>query len=110
MLVTETVLGMAWYTPEAWARLKAIPEARVDMSYRAYVRNYEAYVRRFAAEGIKVERVAVDVDQMLAWCHRNGYAVDTTGRTIYGSVLAMARDDPRVLDNPIVDNVTRSVQ
>jgi hypothetical protein len=110
MSVTETVLGMAWYTPEAWARLKAIPEARVDMSYRAYVRNYDAYVRRFVAEGIKVERVAVDVDQMLAWCHRNGYAVDTTGRAIFSTVLTMARDDPRVLDNPIVDNVTRSVQ
>ena len=110
MSVAETVLGMAWYTPEAWARLKAIPEARIEMSYRAYVRNYEAYVRRFVAEGIKVERVAVNVDQMLAWCHRNGYEVDSTGRAIFGSVLTMARDDPRVLDNPITDNVTRSVQ
>ena len=110
MSVTETVLSMAWYTPEAWARLKAIPEARIDMSYRAYVHNYEAYTRRFVAEGIKVERVAVDVDQMLAWCHRNGYEVNSTGRAIFGTVLTMARDDPRVLDNPIVDNVTRSVQ
>ena len=110
MSANETVLGMAWYTPEAWAQLKAIPEARIEMSYRAYVRNYEAYARRFAAEGIKVERVAVNVDQMLAWCHRNGYAVDTTGRAIFGIVLTMARDDPCVLDNPITDNVTRSVQ
>ena len=109
MSANETVLSMAWYTPEAWARLKAIPEARVDMSYRAYVRNYEAYVRRFVAEGIKVERVAVDVDQ-LAWCHRNDYEINSTGRAIFSTVLTMARDDPRVLDNPIVDNVTRSVQ
>ena len=67
-------------------------------------------MRRFVAEGIKVERVAVDVDQMLAWCHRNDYEINSTGRAIFSTVLTMARDDPRVLDNPIVDNVTRSVQ
>jgi hypothetical protein len=108
--VNENVVSMAWYSPVAWARLKAIPEARVEMSYPGFVRNFETLSRNFAAQGIKVEKVSVDVDQMIAWCHRNGYVVDTTGRTIYGSVLLMAREDPKVLDAPIVDNITRSVQ
>jgi len=108
--VNENVVSMAWYSPEAWAQLKAIPEAGVEMSYPGFARNFETLSRQFAAQGIKVEKVSVDVDQMIAWCHRNGYAIDTTGRSIYGSVLLMAREDPKVLDTPIVDNITRSVQ
>jgi hypothetical protein len=108
--LNEAVIGMAWYSSAAWAQLKAIPEARVEMSYLGFLRNFETLARQFAAQGIKVEKVSVDVDQVIAWCHRNGYAIDTTGRSIYGSVLLMALEDPKLLDAPIVDNITRSVQ
>jgi hypothetical protein len=47
---------------------------------------------------------------MVAWRHRNGYEIDDKGRSIYGTVLPMARDDPSVLDKPIIDNITRSAQ
>jgi hypothetical protein len=77
------------------------------MSYPGFVRNFETLVRKFAEEGVKVEKVAIDVDQMVAWCHRNGYAIDTTGRALF---VAMAREDPAVMNNSIVDNVTRSWQ
>ena len=62
------------------------------------------------ARDVKVEKVVVDVHQMVAWCHRNGHAVDTTGRSIYSTVAVLARDDPKVLATPIVDDITRSKQ
>ena len=108
--LAEGVIAMAWYSPATWAQLKAIPEARIEISYDEFVRNFERLSQQFAARGVEVEKVVVDVDQMVAWCHRNGYAVDTTGRSIYGTVALMARDDPKVLAKPIVDNITRSYQ
>ena len=109
-MAAEIVVAMGWYTAATWAQLKAIPEARIEMSYPGFVRNFETLVRKFAAEGVKVQKVAIDVDQMVAWCHRNGYAIDTTGRALFGTVAAMAREDPAVMNNSIVDNVTRSWQ
>jgi hypothetical protein len=111
MLIGDTgnPVGLAWYTPEAWKRLAAIPEARIQKSYRAFVQACEAAERGFAAQGITTERVPVDVDQMLEWCHRHGYEIDDRGRAIFGTVLTMARDDLQVRDAPFVDS-TRVLQ
>jgi hypothetical protein len=38
---------------------------------------------------------------------RNGYEIDGKGRAIFGTVLTMAQDDPKALDAPIEDNITR---
>jgi hypothetical protein len=40
---------MAWYSPEAWKQLAAIPEARIEKSYQDFVRAFERGVREFAA-------------------------------------------------------------
>jgi hypothetical protein len=97
----ETALGMAWYSPEAWAQLAAIPEARIEKSYAEFVRGFEVLSREFAAKGVRVEPVSVDVGRMTEWCHRNGYKIDNRGRTIYGAALLAAGggDDP----GPIID-------
>jgi hypothetical protein len=103
-------VGLSWYSAETWKRLEAIPEARIEKSYQDFVRSFEKLKRSYAAQGIKTEIMPIDLDQMTAWCHRNGYEIDSTGRSVYGSVLTMARDHPAVLDNPVIDNVTRTVQ
>jgi hypothetical protein len=106
-------VSLASYTAEAWKRLQSIPESRIDTSftYAHLLHKIEKIERDFVAQGVKYKKVAIDVDQidqMIAWCHRNGYEIDSKGRSVYGSVLAMAQDDPSVLDNPITDN-TRNI-
>jgi hypothetical protein len=102
-------IGMAWYTPETWKQLAAIPEARIEKSYQDFVHAFERGVREFAACGVQVEKIAIDVAKMAEWCQRNGYQVDTTGRTTYGSMLLLARDDPEVMNRPPIDK-TRVIQ
>jgi hypothetical protein len=104
-----SAIGMAWYSPQAWKQLAAIPEARVTKSYSAFLRAYEDGVRGFAAQGIAVEKMPVDINHMVEWCHRNGYAADHKGRAVYGTMLMLARDDPNAMNAPVVDK-TRSVQ
>jgi hypothetical protein len=47
---------------------------------------------------------AADIDEMIAWCHRQGYEIDAKGRAAYGVVRAMGG-----LNAPFTDE-TRSVQ
>jgi hypothetical protein len=102
-------VGVSWYSPATWKRLAAIPEACIRKSYREFVRACERMERALAAQGICTRRLVIDIDQMIAWCHRNGYEIDDRGRAIYGIVLTAAQDDPQALDMPIEDP-TRSVQ
>jgi hypothetical protein len=106
---TDGSIGVAWYTPEAWQQLAAMPEARIEKGYQDFVRSFELARRELAAHGVRAERVVIDIDKITAWCHRNGYEVDTRGRAAYGCMLMLARDDPGMLDRPVVDR-TRVLQ
>jgi hypothetical protein len=106
---TPHAIGMAWYTPEAWKQLAAMPEARIEKSYQDFVQAFERGVRELATRGVRVEKLVIDVAKMTEWCHRNGYAIDTKGRATYGSMLMLARDDPEVMNRPPIDK-TRSMQ
>jgi hypothetical protein len=100
-------MNVAWYTPEAWARLAALPEARIEKSYQDFVRTFETTVREFAAHGVLAEKVVIDaaaVSEMIEWCHRHGYEIDARGRAVYGA--ARSAD---ALNMPLVDK-TRSIQ
>jgi hypothetical protein len=100
-------MHVAWYTPEAWKRLAAIPEARIEKSYQDFVRTFEAIMRGYATCGVRPRKVALDVadiDEMVEWCHRNGYEIDSKGRATYGAMRAAGG-----LDAPLVDK-TRTIQ
>jgi len=102
-------MSIAWYSPEAWRELATIPEARIDKSYTDYLRDNASIEWELAASGIRIERVAIDIIQMTACCHRHGYEIDGKGRAAYGVMLTVARDDPSVLNAPVRDD-TREVQ
>jgi hypothetical protein len=87
-----------------------MPEAGIQKSYRDYVRTTENMEREFAARGIRTQRLTVEIDQLIAWCRRNRYEIDGTGRAAYVAVLTMAQGNPEALDAPIEDNITRVVQ
>ena len=46
-----SALGVAWYTPEAWVQLEAMPEARIEKSYADFVRAFGRIVRELEARG-----------------------------------------------------------
>jgi hypothetical protein len=101
------VVHVAWYSPEAWERLAAMPEAQITKSYSDFVRTFETAKRELAARGARIEKMVFDVaaiTEMVEWCHRHGYEIDTRGRAAFGAVRAMSG-----LSAPLVDK-TRSVQ
>jgi hypothetical protein len=46
-------MALAWYTPEAWKRLEAMPEAEIEKSYADFVRQFERAARAVAASGVQ---------------------------------------------------------
>ena len=105
LTVNNGVIVMSWYSPADWKRLAAIPEARIRKSYHQFVCTAERAERMLAARCIRTRRLPIDIDHMIAWCHRNNYKIDEAGRAIYGSAMAGA-----LLDVLIEDKITRSVQ
>ena len=106
-----SAIGMSWYTQETWQELAAIPEAKIEMTYPQFVSKVERQIAAMRAKGFAVEKVLVDVGQMVAWCHRHGYAVDSTGRSVFGAVLMTARAEGLdVMTMAFEDRITRSVQ
>jgi hypothetical protein len=85
-------LHIAWYTPMSWRRLQEVTEAPLAESYEAYVALTEKMIREFEERGIVVVKSVVDVDDMAAWCRKNGYRINARGRATYGAMVAAWRD------------------
>jgi hypothetical protein len=80
---------------------------QITKSYSDFVRTFETAKRELAARGARIEKMVFDVaaiTEMVEWCHRHGYEIDTRGRAAFGAVRAMGG-----LSAPLVDK-TRSVQ
>jgi hypothetical protein len=85
-------LHMAWYTPTSWRRLQEVTEAPLAGSYDAYVALTEEMIREFEDKhGILVVKTLIDVDDMAAWCRKNGYRINARGRAAYGAMVAAWR-------------------
>jgi hypothetical protein len=73
------------------------------------VRKVERMTAEFEAEGVQVVKYPINVAQMVEWCHRHGYEVNSRGRATYGGALATAHGEGRnVMDMPVTD-LTRAV-
>ena len=81
----NTVIGIAWYKPEQWQRLLDISADRDNLedSWAEWARNAEATMRRMSRMGMQLEKVDVDVEDLLRWCQEQGYAVDGEARAAY---------------------------
>jgi hypothetical protein len=102
-------LAMGWYTPATWRELRAIPEAKITMSYSQFARKVERMTADYRTQGINVVKFPINVAEMVAWCRKHGYAVDSHGRAVFGAALAAAHDAGRnVMDMPFTDR-TREV-
>ena len=110
-MTEHNAVGMAWYSPVAWAELCELPMARVKKTYGEFVRTYENAVAEFAAQGFTVVKVPVDVGQMVEWCFKHGLAPDAAGRAKFGLALMSARaEGVGVMSVPVKDGTRRAMQ
>jgi hypothetical protein len=87
-------MGCAWYRAEQWDRLREISVDRDDLeeTHAEWVANVEETLREMRKAGMLVQKVEVDVEELLAWCQASQLDVDGEARAQYAGEMLRQRD------------------
>ncbi len=82
-------VGIAWYRPGQWQRLREISSdaESLEDTYEEWLTIAEQNVRKANRPNLSIEKVDVDVEELLAWCNERGLEVDGNSRSQYVSEL-----------------------
>ncbi len=89
-------VGVAWYLADQWELLRERaddPEVLVER-YEDWVEQADRMVALFKSQGMRVEKVEVDVEEVVAWCKAAGRPFDSKARAEYASETLRKRDLP----------------
>jgi Asp-tRNA(Asn)/Glu-tRNA(Gln) amidotransferase A subunit family amidase len=81
----ETRVGVAWYRPEQWQRLReiSIDKDVLEETHAEWVQNAERAVQELRRQGMNPVKVDVDVEELLQWCASRHVAVNGEARSTY---------------------------
>lgn len=83
-------VGMAWYKPENFIRLRAMFEDghKLHPTYGEWFAAAEFGKKRLEADGARVFCVDIDPDNFPEWCASKGLKLDAHARNTYASSIA----------------------
>ena len=86
-------VGFAWYRAEQWQRLHELDAGATQLheQYEDWVASANRTIAELASHGIMVEKVPVDVEEIAAWCSREGMRFDSKARSMYVADLLRKR-------------------
>jgi len=92
----ELNVGIAWYLPEPWDRLREIAADadHMEKTYAEWLAVAERTLAEMAERGFEVKKVVVDVNELAAWCAEQGVSIDSAARSQYVASLLQARHAP----------------
>ncbi|SRR6266567_7394826 len=84
---SRIVTGIAWYRPGQWERLREVAEdaENLEETYEAWLQTAERMIREGIPANISIEKVDLDVEEVLAWCNARGLAINAETRSRYVS-------------------------
>ena len=89
----EQTVGIAWYLPEQWDRLREISADKdsIEITHAEWLVTAENAQGQMAATGTNIERVIVDVNELEAWCRARGWPVNGRARSRFVAHLLRSR-------------------
>jgi hypothetical protein len=83
----KIAVGVAWYRPEQWERLREISVDKdiLEETHAEWVQNAEKAVQDLRQQGMKPVKVDVDVEELLRWCENQHIAVNGEARSQYAA-------------------------
>lgn len=77
------VVGIGWYLPEQWDKLRKISADRGDIeeTFSEWEINAEKAAAKLARTGVTVTKVLVDVENLRKWCVEQGVIIDAAARS-----------------------------
>ena len=84
-LSNDARIGLAWYSRQAWERLRGIADDReqLDDSFEEWERGALQAIRDLASVGRQVRKVPIDVEAYVTWCRERGCRLDSASRAEY---------------------------
>ncbi|MCD5360309.1 hypothetical protein [Chromobacterium aquaticum] len=84
------IVGMSWYRPETFAKLRAMFEDgdKLHNTYEEWFAAAEMGRKRMEAKNIKVICVDIDPDEFPKWCKENKMKLNAEARNKFSSLIA----------------------
>ena len=81
------VLGVAWFRPQDWNRLREIAADRdaLEESHQEWVEGATRTIRKLERQGVRPRRVIIDLDDYLAWCAARKLPLDGSSRASFAA-------------------------
>ncbi|HPQ72188.1 MAG TPA: hypothetical protein PKW95_23910 [bacterium] len=79
----KNVVGVGWYLPEQWDKLREISADRDDLekTFDEWESYTQKAVAKLARTGVTVTKVLVDVEELRKWCLERGMVIDAVARS-----------------------------
>jgi hypothetical protein len=93
---SQIVTGVAWYRPEQWERLREVSEDvdNLEETYDAWLKTAEHLIRNGIPADVRVEKIDVDVEEVLAWCNVHGLPMNASSRSRFVSERVRQKYEP----------------
>lgn len=91
--MSACAIALAWYSPEEWQKLRdtAADRDSLNDSYLEWFTEATKTYQSLTELGSRVERVAVRMDELNAWCQRNGVPNTSASRSHFVAEVARKR-------------------
>ena len=78
-------MGFAWYKPDQWSLLLQVSSDRDDLesTYEEWLSNAEATLNQIKSKGIQIEKIMVDVSELVQWCKDHKVPINGKSRSSY---------------------------
>jgi hypothetical protein len=97
-LSKDAQIGLAWYSREAWERLRAIADDReqLDDTFEEWERGALQAIRDLVSVGRQVLKVPIDVEAYAIWCRERGCRLDSASRAEYVTERLHTQQPPKL--------------
>src|SRR5229473_4654882 len=84
---SRIITGVAWYRPEQWQRLREVSEdvENLEETYDAWLQTAERMIHDGIPNDVIVEKIDIDVEEVLAWCNVQGLPMNASSRARFVS-------------------------
>jgi hypothetical protein len=86
-------IGIAWFRREQWTRLRAVATDShvLEESFERWAELAFKKCVELAAAGLEVERVDVDLGELIAWCRDERRPLDAAARAAFAALRLQQR-------------------
>jgi uncharacterized DUF497 family protein len=101
-ITSDTQLGLAWYSRQAWQRLREVADdvQGLDETYEAWEHEALAAIRDWQSRGRQIHKVSIDIEALVAWCRERNRRIDSNARAEYVTYLLQQSEQVGGLSTP----------